>query len=51
MTHEYKGGIEVLVVLLEVVLIILVRFLVVSRVEVEQRIVVLYRFPELSKGL
>ena len=35
MTHEYEGGIEVLVILLDVVLVVLARFLVISRVEVK----------------
>ena len=33
-THEYEGGIEVLAVLLDIFDIVLARFLVISRVEV-----------------
>ena len=34
MTHEYKSGVEVLVVLLDIIHIIFIRFLVVNGVEV-----------------
>ena len=50
-THEYEGGIEVLIVLLYVVLIKLARFLFVSGVEVKYRIVELYRSEEGFKGI
>ena len=42
MTHENEGGIEVLVVLLDVVRIILHHLLLVHGIEIEAGIVVLY---------
>ena len=51
MTHEYEGGVEVLIVLLDVVHIVLVRFLVVNSVEVKSRIICLCGLKERSKGI
>ena len=50
-THEYQGGIEVLVVLLDVVRIILSRFLLVHRVEIESRVIVLDGLEERSESI
>ena len=38
-THKYESGIEILAVLLDIFDIVLARFLVISRVEVNQRII------------
>ena len=51
MTHEYQSCIEVLIVLLDVVCIVLSRFLSVNGVEVEFRVVGLGGFEERSKGI
>ena len=51
MTHEYEGCVEVLVVLLDVVRIILIRFPFVNRVEVKSRVIGLGGLEECSKGI
>ena len=51
MTHEYEGGVEVFVILLDVIHIVFVRFLVVNRVEVKSRIVGFCGLEERSKGI
>ena len=51
MTHEYQGGIEVLVVLLNVGRIVLGRLSLVHRIEVEPRIVVLDGLEKHPKGI
>jgi len=50
-THEYQGGIEVLVVLLDVVGIILGCHLLVHGVEVDARIAALDRLEESSESI
>ena len=51
MTDEYQGGIEVLVVLLDVVGIVLSRLPLVHRVEVEARIIGLDGLEEGSESI
>ena len=51
MTHEYQGGIEVIVVFLDIVHIILDRLPVVNRVEVEAGVVGLDGFEESSESI
>ena len=51
MTHEYQGGIEVLVVLLDVVRIVLCRFPLVHRVEVDACIISLDGLEESSESI
>jgi hypothetical protein len=51
MTHEYQGGIEILVVLLDVVRIVLGRLPLVHGVEVDAGIVGLDGLEESSKGI
>ena len=51
MTHEYEGCVEVLVVLLDVVRIVLVRFLFVNSVEVKSGVISLGGLEESSKGI
>ena len=50
-THEYQGGAEVLVVLLDEVSVVLGRLLPVHRVEVESMIVVLDGLEEGSESV
>ena len=51
MTHEYEGGIEVLVVLLDIVNIIFDRFLPVRPIEIESGIIVLDGLKERSESI
>jgi len=51
MTYEDQGGVEVLVVLLDVVRIILDRLLLVHRVEIETGVVVLDGLEECPESI
>jgi len=50
-TYEDQGGVEVLVVLLDVVRIVLDRLLLVDRVEIEAGVVVLDGLEECSESI
>ena len=51
MTYENQGGVEVLVVLLDIVHIVLGRLPLVHRVEIEAGIIVLYGLEEFSESI
>ena len=50
-THEYQGGVEVLIILLDIVHAVLGRLLLVHRIEVEARIIGLDGSKESSENI
>ena len=51
MTHENQGGVEVLVVLLNIVCIIIGRLLLVHRIEIKAGVVILEGLEERSESI